>query len=292
MAGRTGRAGGDGRGRLQPDLAAARRRIPPLRDAAAGRQGPRPRLRVGHSYEALAPRETVGVDIDPAALAGQARETHAADMRALPFADGSFDAVLSVQSLEHVPDPERAAGGGRRVLAPGGTAVFVTPNRLTFGPAEEIVDPYHFVEFSPDELRPLCAAAFGEVDVRGIAGSPGTFAWSRRSSAARPAAAPRPDAPADQAAAASAPATLRPHAGPPADRPDPAAEQIEPGDFALSPRASSRRSTWWRSAGVALDGPPVDRCYHRLDLGRPGSRSRSQRLFRPPRGAFFVREQA
>ena len=57
---------------------------------------------VGHSYEALAPRETVGVDIDPAALAGQGRETHVADMRALPFADASFDSVLAVQSLEHV----------------------------------------------------------------------------------------------------------------------------------------------------------------------------------------------
>ena len=32
-------------------------------------------------------------------------------------------------------------------------AVFVTPNRLTFGLADEIVDPYHHVEFSPQELR-------------------------------------------------------------------------------------------------------------------------------------------
>ena len=62
---------------------------------------------IGHSYELLAPRETVGVDIDPEALAGQDRETHAADMRDLPFADASFDSVLSVQSIEHVPDPER-----------------------------------------------------------------------------------------------------------------------------------------------------------------------------------------
>ena len=25
--------------------------------------------------------------------------------------------------------------------------MFVTPNRLTFGPAEEIIDPYHYVEY-------------------------------------------------------------------------------------------------------------------------------------------------
>jgi SAM-dependent methyltransferase len=126
---------------------------------------------VGHSYRELAPRETVGVDIDPGALEGQARETRVADMRALPFDAGSFDSVLAVQSLEHVPDPERVLAEARRVLTPAGTAVFVTPNRLTFGPADEIVDPYHYVEFAPPELRALCEAAFAEVELRGIAGS-------------------------------------------------------------------------------------------------------------------------
>ena len=103
---------------------------------------------VGHSYELLAPRETVGVDIDAEALAGQDRETHAADMRDLPFADASFGSVLSVQSIEHVPDPERVLAEVRRVLEPGGVAVFVTPNRLTFGRPDEIIDPYHYVEYS------------------------------------------------------------------------------------------------------------------------------------------------
>jgi SAM-dependent methyltransferase len=127
---------------------------------------------VGHSFRLLAPRETVGVDLEPAALAGQERETHLADMRELPFADGSFGSVLAVQSLEHVPDPERVLAEARRVLAPGGVAVFVTPNRLSFGPPTEIVDPYHRVEFSAAELRKACAGSFGSVEVLGIFGSP------------------------------------------------------------------------------------------------------------------------
>jgi SAM-dependent methyltransferase len=126
---------------------------------------------VGHSFELLAPRSSVGVDIDAAALAEQERETRVADMRDLPFAAASFAAVLSVQALEHVPDPERAIAEARRVLAPGGAAVFVTPNRLTFGPPEEIVDPYHHVEFSAPELRACCATAFGEVELAGLFGS-------------------------------------------------------------------------------------------------------------------------
>ncbi|HYU59188.1 MAG TPA: methyltransferase domain-containing protein [Solirubrobacterales bacterium] len=126
---------------------------------------------VGHSYALLAPRTTVGVDIDADALSSQDRETHVADMRALPFADASFDSVLAVQSLEHAPDPDRVLAEARRVLAPGGVAVFVTPNRLTFARPDEIIDPYHFVEFSAGELRDLCRRRYPRVELLGLFGS-------------------------------------------------------------------------------------------------------------------------
>jgi SAM-dependent methyltransferase len=126
---------------------------------------------IGHSFRELAPRETVGVDVDAASLAGQPRETHVADMRALPFAPASFDGVLSVQSIEHVPDPERAVAEFARVLRPGGTAVIVTPNRLVFARPDEIIDPYHYVEFDPEQLRQLCHAGFDQVEVLGLFGS-------------------------------------------------------------------------------------------------------------------------
>lgn len=123
---------------------------------------------VGHSYRELSPRTTVGVDLDPATLVGQDRETVQADMRRLPLADASFQSVISVQSLEHVPDPERALAEVVRVLAPGGRAIFVTPNRLTFGRPDEIIDPYHYVEYDAAQLRELCAPFFSAVDVRGL----------------------------------------------------------------------------------------------------------------------------
>lgn len=126
---------------------------------------------VGHSYALLAPRETVGVDLDPAVLDGQDRPTVAADMRALPFPAAAFASVLSVHSIEHVPDPERVVAEVARVLAPGGTAIFVTPNRLTFGRPDEIVDPYHWLEFDAEQLRALVAPAFASVEVLGLHGS-------------------------------------------------------------------------------------------------------------------------
>jgi SAM-dependent methyltransferase len=126
---------------------------------------------VGHSYQLLEPRETVGVDLDAEALARQDRETHVADMRDVPFPDASFDAVVAVHSLEHVPDPERVVAEARRLLVPAGVAIFVTPNRLTFGRPDEIIDPYHHVELSADELEPLVAARFERVELRGVFGS-------------------------------------------------------------------------------------------------------------------------
>jgi SAM-dependent methyltransferase len=125
----------------------------------------------GHSFHLLAPRETVGVDLSAEALAGQDRETHVADMRALPFDSASFDAVLSVHSIEHVPDARPALAETARVLRPGGVAVFVTPNRLTFGRPDEIIDPYHFVEYDPEQMRALMSSSFSNVSIHGIFGS-------------------------------------------------------------------------------------------------------------------------
>jgi SAM-dependent methyltransferase len=126
---------------------------------------------VGHSYHLLEPRETVGVDLEASALAGQQRLTIVADMRELPLPDASFASFLAVQSIEHVPDADRALAEARRVLEPGGTAILVTPNRLTFGRSDEIIDPYHDVEYDEHELRALCRRFFDSVEMRGLFGS-------------------------------------------------------------------------------------------------------------------------
>lgn len=122
----------------------------------------------GHSWTELLPRETVGVDVEPSALAGQDRETHQADMRELPFPARSFASVVSNHSIEHVPNPERVLSEVVRVLDPGGRGIFVTPNRLTFGRPDEIIDPYHYVEYDPIELRDLCRPFFERVEIQGL----------------------------------------------------------------------------------------------------------------------------
>jgi SAM-dependent methyltransferase len=126
---------------------------------------------VGHSYRLLEPRETVGVDVDAAVLVGQLRETVAADMRRLPFVDDEFDGAIAVHSIEHVPDPHNALAEIARVLKRDATAVLVTPNRLTFARPDEIIDPYHYVEYDPAELTQAAERFFDSVEIAGIFGS-------------------------------------------------------------------------------------------------------------------------
>jgi SAM-dependent methyltransferase len=123
---------------------------------------------VGHSNHLFGDRDSVGVDVDSKALEGQDRPTLVADMRRLPLADGEFPSVVSIHSVEHVPDPERVVAEVARVLAADGVAFFVTPNRLTFGLPDEVIDPFHWIEFDPEQLRALCLARFETVELRGL----------------------------------------------------------------------------------------------------------------------------
>lgn len=60
----------------------------------------------------------------------------AAEAQALPFPDSTFDAVLSINLLEHLTDTSAFVSEAARVLAPGGRFLAVTPN----GDAEWLLD--------------------------------------------------------------------------------------------------------------------------------------------------------
>jgi ubiquinone/menaquinone biosynthesis C-methylase UbiE len=69
---------------------------------------------------------TIGVDIAPGMLArlrakGPRPFAVLADLRALPFAEGTFDRILAVHVFHLISDWERALSEVWRVLAPGGT---------------------------------------------------------------------------------------------------------------------------------------------------------------------------
>ena len=77
-----------------------------------------------------------GIDISGPVIGMARREFGAAplcaagaDVRALPFADASFDAVYSMGTIEHFAESDLAARECLRVLKPGGRAIIGVPNR-------------------------------------------------------------------------------------------------------------------------------------------------------------------
>ena len=69
-------------------------------------------------------------DIDPSALADRhGVQFQVVDLnRDLPYADGAFDVVLSIEGIEHLEHPGHCVQEFARVLKPGGTLVLSTPN--------------------------------------------------------------------------------------------------------------------------------------------------------------------
>ena len=75
--------------------------------------------------------ELTGLDISDEAIRYTRTRGHdnlvQGDLSGLPFPDGSFDMVTSLDVIEHVPDDQRAIHELARVLAPGGVLVTTVP---------------------------------------------------------------------------------------------------------------------------------------------------------------------
>jgi ubiquinone/menaquinone biosynthesis C-methylase UbiE len=89
------------------------------------RQSPRPACLVAADFSSSA----VAMGRDFASRRGlQGVEWMQASIQALPFASASFETVISMETIEHVPDPPCAVRELARVLKPGGRLFLSTPN--------------------------------------------------------------------------------------------------------------------------------------------------------------------
>jgi SAM-dependent methyltransferase len=112
----------------------------------------------------------VAADLSPDALAaagetlrpfGPRVEVRKEDAQEMTFPDGSFDVVVSFETLEHLPEPERFLSEVARVLKPGAILVLSTPNALVTRPGPDSPsNPFHVHEFTPEELRRLLRPLF------------------------------------------------------------------------------------------------------------------------------------
>lgn len=64
------------------------------------------------------------------------------DYYRIPFADDTFDCVISFYALEHVQNWEQSLAEIKRVLKPGGTSLHIFPSRYS------LIEPHIFVPFA------------------------------------------------------------------------------------------------------------------------------------------------
>jgi SAM-dependent methyltransferase len=145
----------------------------------------------GHTAFAVAPHvaSVVGLDLTPE-MVEQARVLQAqrgianvtfevGDGLALPFDDGSFDAVTNRQSLHHYADPARAVAEAARVLKPGGSFLLID----TVAPEDPALDTWlncvellrdasHVRDWRASEWLKMLDAAGFRAEVVGRSGIP------------------------------------------------------------------------------------------------------------------------
>jgi SAM-dependent methyltransferase len=84
--------------------------------------------------------------------------------------DAPYDAIVFLQTIEHVEHPGGLLERFASLLAPGGAAYVSTPNRLTLAPpgASRSDNPWHLREYDAGEYRELVAGHFRSVEVLGV----------------------------------------------------------------------------------------------------------------------------
>jgi SAM-dependent methyltransferase len=116
---------------------------------------------VGYGTKLLAERSggpVIGADLSPEAIAyarsryaGPRIEFRVAD--AMAFADAAgFDSIVSLETVEHLPDPQRFLAHAVSLLLPGGTFVASVPTTPTTD-----VNPHHRHDFSERSFRAAVA---------------------------------------------------------------------------------------------------------------------------------------
>jgi len=105
--------------------------------------------------------DVTGLDIDPEVKNNKyCKDTIVYDGTHIPCEDNSFDVVVSNYVIEHVEYPLEICREIRRVLRPGGSFIFRTPNLWHYVSLGAKLTPHWFHELVANRLRNLDADSY------------------------------------------------------------------------------------------------------------------------------------
>lgn len=130
-------------------------------------------------------KEVCGVDLDSRVTSNPYLDQGlVSDAGEIPYPDDRFDVVFADNVMEHLDQPEQVFAEIARVLRPGGTLLFKTPNRTHYMPLIARLTPHRFHQWinrlrgrdetdtfptrylcnSPSQVRAIAAKAGLRVD--------------------------------------------------------------------------------------------------------------------------------
>lgn len=128
----------------------------------------------GSNVLARGAASVVGVDANPEAHEHARRRYRQTNLRFARDLIETFsapaDAVVFLQTIEHLQDPGAALEHFRGLVGEGGTVYLSTPNVLTLAPkgAPRSDNPWHVHEYRAREFEQLCREHFASVSLFGL----------------------------------------------------------------------------------------------------------------------------
>lgn len=87
------------------------------------------------------------------------------DVTRLPFEDGSFDAAVSFEVIEHLDEPEDLVVEAKRVVKEDGVFIVSTPDKQTYSNDRNAVNLYHSREMYAPEFEEMLKRHFDHVEI-------------------------------------------------------------------------------------------------------------------------------